>query len=226
MRILLVEDEWPIANFIREGLEEEGFTVDVAEDGHEGMRLALEGLESYHLYLLDWMLPGISGLEICKAVREKAPQKPIVFITAKDQVDDVVLGFESGANDYIRKPFAFAELLVRLRALLRTSQEEDQQLLRHGSIELYADKHVVMKNGRRIELTQKEFALLEHLLRNKGKVCPRSRIIEQVWDIHFEYDTSVIDVYINFLRKKLDEPGANSFIETVRGIGYRINEYS
>ncbi|MBK8490699.1 MAG: response regulator transcription factor [Saprospirales bacterium] len=224
MRILLVEDEWSIANFIREGLEEEGFIVDVADNGHEGMRLAMEGLDTYHLILLDWMLPGLSGLEICKAVREKSPQKPILFITAKDTVDDVVMGLETGANDYIRKPFAFAELLARIHVWLRTNPDEDKEVFRYGAIELNADKHLVTKKGQRIELTQKEFALLEHLLRNKGRVCQRNRIIEKVWDIHFEYDTSVIDVYINFLRKKLDDPGVSSFIQTVRGMGYRIND--
>ncbi|MBK6622387.1 MAG: response regulator transcription factor [Saprospirales bacterium] len=223
MRILLVEDELSIANFIREGLEEEGFSVDVADNGRQGLQMALEGLEDYDLLLLDWMLPGLNGIEICRAVRKEAAQLPIIFLTAKDTVDEVVFGLQAGANDYIRKPFAFEEMLARIRVLLR-SGEGPRQVFRTVDIELDADKHQVTKNGKEVELTQKEFALLEYLLRNKGRVCRRTRIIENVWDIHFDHDTSVIDVYINFLRKKLDEPGAPSFIQTIRGIGYRVNE--
>ena len=223
MKILLVEDETSIANFIREGLEEEGFSLDVADNGRQGLQLALEGLDNYDLILLDWMLPGLNGIEICRAVRKENTQVPIIFLTAKDTVDDVVFGLQAGANDYIRKPFAFEEMLARIRALLR-GKGASQQTLRVGDIELDTESHVVKKNGAEVELTQKEFALLEYLLRNKGRVCRRTRIIENVWDIHFDHDTSVIDVYINFLRKKLDDPGMPSFVQTVRGIGYRVNE--
>ena len=148
---------------------------------------------------------------------------PIIFLTAKDTVDDVVFGLETGANDYIRKPFRFEELLARIRVHLRKSKGESS-VFRHGPIELDAGLHRVTKDGRSIDLTQKEFALLEFLLRNKEKVCRRTRIVEKVWDMHFDYDTSVIDVYINFLRKKLDVPGQPSFIQTVRGVGYRISD--
>lgn len=223
MRILLIEDETSIANFIREGLEEEGFAVDVADNGREGLRLALDLLEEYDLFLLDWMLPGLNGIEICRAIRKEDAQVPIIFLTAKDTVDDAVFGLQAGANDYIRKPFAFEEMLARIRVLLR-SKDGSQIVFRSGAIELDVDQHRVWKNGEPVELTQKEFALLEYLLRNKGKVCRRTRIIEKVWDIHFDHDTSVIDVYINFLRKKLDNPEGPSFVETVRGVGYRINE--
>ena len=223
MKILLVEDETSIANFIREGLEEEGFSLDVADNGRQGLQLALEGLDNYDLILLDWMLPGLNGIEICRAVRKENTQVPIIFLTAKDTVDDVVFGLQAGANDYIRKPFAFEEMLARIRALLR-GKGASQQTLRVGDIELDTESHVVKKNGAEVDLTQKEFALLEYLLRNKGRVCRRTRIIENVWDIHFDHDTSVIDVYINFLRKKLDDPGMPSFVQTVRGIGYRVNE--
>ena len=223
MKILLVEDETSIANFIREGLEEEGFSLDVADNGRQGLQLALEGLDNYDLILLDWMVPGLNGIEICRAVRKENTQVPIIFLTAKDTVDDVVFGLQAGANDYIRKPFAFEEMLARIRALLR-GKGASQQTLRVGDIELDTESHVVKKNGAEVELTQKEFALLEYLLRNKGRVCRRTRIIENVWDIHFDHDTSVIDVYINFLRKKLDDPGMPSFVQTVRGIGYRVNE--
>ena len=223
MRILLVEDETPIANFIRDGLREEGFAVDVADNGRTGLDMALGLLEEYDLFLLDWMLPGVSGIEICRQIRKEKSQTPIIILTAKDTVDDAVFGLEAGANDYIRKPFAFEELLARIRVLLR-SKEGDQHVFSYGDIEMDIEAYRVAKGGEPVELTQKEFALLEYLLRNKGKVCRRTRIIEKVWDINFEHDTSVIDVYINFLRKKLDQPGAPSFIETIRGVEYRVNE--
>jgi two-component system copper resistance phosphate regulon response regulator CusR len=223
MRILLVEDETAIANFIAEGLEEEGFAVDVAHNGKEGLRLALDNLKEYDLVLLDWMLPGVSGIEICRAIRKENKTVPVIFLTAKDTVDDVVFGLETGANDYLRKPFAFEELLARMRVLLRSTKGE-QNVFSYTDIELDIETHRVTKAGKPVELTQKEFALLELLLRNKGKVCRRTRIIEKVWDIHFDHDTSVIDVYINFLRKKLDAPGQPSFIQTLRGVGYRVND--
>ena len=223
MRVLLVEDETAIANFIAEGLEEEGFAVDVAHNGKDGLRLALDNLKEYDLILLDWMLPGVSGIEICRAIRKENQALPVMFLTAKDTVDDVVFGLETGANDYLRKPFAFEELLARMRVLLR-NQAGDQLVFRYADIELNVDMHRVTKAGNPVELTQKEFALLELLLRNKGKVCRRTRIIEKVWDIHFDHDTSVIDVYINFLRKKLDTPDRPSFIQTLRGVGYRVND--
>ncbi len=223
MRILLVEDETAIANFIAEGLGEEGFAVDVAYNGKEGQRLALDNLAEYDLVLLDWMLPGLSGIEICRAIRKENNTVPVIFLTAKDTVDDVVFGLETGANDYLRKPFAFEELLARMRVLLRSAKGE-QNVFRYADIELNIDTHRVTRVGKPVELTQKEFALLELLLRNKGKVCRRTRIIEKVWDIHFDHDTSVIDVYINFLRKKLDVPGQPSFIQTLRGVGYRVND--
>ena len=224
MRILLIEDETSIANFIQDGLEEEGFAVDVAENGKKGLQMALENLEEYDLLLLDWMLPGMSGIEICRAVRKQNQRLPIIFLTAKDTVDDAVFALETGANDFIRKPFSFEEMLARIRVLLRSNQGE-QNIFRSKNIEMNLDTHRVSKNGAEVELTQKEFALLEYLLRNKGKVCRRTRIIEKVWDINFDHSTAVIDVYINFLRKKLEDPNAaESFITTIRGIGYRIND--
>ena len=225
MRILLVEDETSIANFIKEGLTEEGFAVDVACEGREGLKLAIDYIDEYDVILLDWMLPGLNGIEICRGVRKLNNTLPIIFLTARDTVDDTVFGLEAGANDYIRKPFAFEELLARIRVLMRTKQGENS-VFHCGDIEMNIDSHRVTRKGKTIDLTQKEFALLEFMLRNKGKVNRRTRIIEKVWDIHFDYDDSVIDVYINFLRKKLDEPGSPSFIETIRGVGYRINEDS
>lgn len=223
MRLLLVEDEVSIANFIQEGLSEEGFAVDVAYNGKDGLRLALDNLDEYDILLLDWMLPGMSGIEICRQVRKENQRIPIIFLTAKDSVDDVVFGLETGANDYLRKPFAFDELLARIRVLLRNTAGE-QNNFRAGNIEMNVETYQVTKNGQPVELTQKEFALLEYLLRNKGKICRRTRIIEKIWDVNFDRDTSVIDVYINFLRKKLDDPGQPSFLQTIRGVGYRVHD--
>lgn len=222
MRILTVEDEPSISNFIRDGLEEEGFAVDVADNGKKGLQLALDNLDEYDVILLDWMLPGMSGIEICRNIRLENKVVPIIFLTAKDTVDDVVFGLETGANDYIRKPFSFEELLARIRVLMRKN-ETQSTVFSAGDIVLNIEKHTVTRRGNQIELTQKEFSLLEYFLRNKGKVCRRTRIIEKVWDIHFDYDNSVIDVYINSLRKKLDEPGKPSLITTVRGVGYKID---
>jgi len=223
MRVLLIEDEQSIANFIRDGLLEESYAVDVALNGKKGWELAHDNLDEYDIILLDWMLPEMSGIEICRNIRLENKQVPIIFLTAKDTVEDVVFGLETGANDFIRKPFAFDELLARIRVHLRNSDGEQTSFV-HGKIELNIATHRVTKNRQPVDLTQKEFALLEYLIRNKDKVSRRTRIVEKVWDMHFDYDTSVIDVYINFLRKKLDDPGESSFIQTVRGIGYRLNE--
>lgn len=223
MRILLAEDETAIANFIKEGLEEEGYSVDVAINGRQGLETAMSNLDEYDIFLLDWMLPGVSGIEICRAIRKENKTVPIIFLTAKDTVDDTVFGLESGANDYLKKPFAFEELLARIRVLMRNKTGENL-VFETENIRLNAEAHTVTRENVAVELTQKEFALLEYLLRNKGKVCRRTRIIEKVWDIHFDKDTSVIDVFINALRKKLDEPGKESFIQTIRGVGYRVNE--
>jgi two-component system, OmpR family, copper resistance phosphate regulon response regulator CusR len=223
MRILIVEDEPSISNFLKEGLEEEGFAVDTADNGKQGLQLALDNLEEYDIILLDWMLPGMSGIEILRNIRKEDPAIPIIFLTARDTTDDAVFGLETGANDYIRKPFSFEELLARIRVLMRTKSGENS-VFHYGNISLDVASHRVSKAGKNVELTQKEFALLEFLLRNKGKVSRRTRIIEKVWDIHFDYDTSVIDVYINALRKKLNDKNSESFIETIRGVGYRIND--
>ena len=221
MRILIVEDETSIANFIRDGLTEEGFSVDVADNGKKGLQLALDNLEEYDVVLLDWMLPGLNGIEICRQIRLENKTLPIIFLTAKDTVDDAVFGLEAGANDYIRKPFSFEELLARIRVLMRT-RENVGVVFKAGSIQLDIEKHAVTKYGSLVDLTQKEFSLLEYLLRNKGKVCRRTRIIEKVWDVHFDRNFSVIDVYINALRKKLDDAGHPSLITTIRGVGYKI----
>jgi DNA-binding response OmpR family regulator len=221
MRILIVEDEPGISNFLKQGLEEEAFAVDVAENGKEGLELALSG--NYDLLLLDWMLPGISGIELTRQFRKGFPQTPIIFLTAKDTLDETVFGLQSGANDYIKKPFHFEELLVRIRVQLRGKAGQEEKLSL-GSISIFPDRHLVLKGEEEIPLTQKEFALLEYLIRNKNKVCRRTRIIESVWDIHFEYNTGVIDVFINSLRKKLNLQKDEDYIQTIRGVGYMAKE--
>lgn len=223
MRVLIAEDEVSIAGFMRDGLQEEGFVVDIATTGREGLEIAINHLDKYDIILLDWMLPGISGIEICRSIRNEDKHIPIIFLTAKDTVDDTVFGLEAGANDYLKKPFAFEELLARMRVLLRNKKGEQSTFIA-DNIQLDTEVHRVTRDGQPIELTQKEFALLEYLLRNKGKVCRRSRIIEKIWDVHFDKDTSVIDVFINSLRKKLDTKKKGSFIQTIRGVGYRVND--
>ena len=216
MRLLVIEDEKGIANFLRDGLTEEYFAVDIAYDGKSGLQMALSN--EYDLLLVDWMLPGLSGIEIVREIRKKNPTIPVIFLTARDTVDDTIFGLESGANDYIKKPFQFAELLARIKVQLRTKTTESGYLLL-GPIKLSSDTHQVFNDDIEVFLTQKEFSLLEYLMRNKGRVCTRTSIIEHVWDIHFNADTSVIDVYINFIRKKLGL-GPKEFIYTLRGVGY------
>ncbi len=221
MRILIVEDEQGIAAFLKQGLEEESYAVDVALDGNNGLHLALSG--EYDLLLLDWMLPGISGIEITRQFRKLHPQTPIIFLTAKDTVDETVFGLQSGANDYIKKPFSFDELLERIKVQFRPKTGE-HSIFVLGDITLNTETYQVHKGDQEISLTPKEFALLEYLIRNKGKVCRRSRIIESFWDIQFEYNTGVIDVYINALRKKLMLSDKENYIQTVRGVGYIAKE--
>lgn len=218
MRILIVEDEKGISNFLKDGLEEEGFAVDFAGDGKKGLELASSN--DYDLLIFDWMLPGLSGIELCREFRKLNQTAPVIFLTARDTVQDVVFGLEAGANDYIKKPFEFDELLARIRVQLKTRSGE-QTVLKLGDIEMNLDTHRVFRNSKEIELTPKEFSLLEYLIRNKEKVCTRTNIIEHVWDIHFDSDTSIIDVYINFLRKKLNPSGKEKeLIHTIRGVGY------
>ena len=221
MRILIVEDEQGIAAFLKQGLEEESFAVDVADEGKKGLQLALSG--EYDLLLLDWMLPGLSGIEICRQFRKEFRETPVIFLTAKDTLDETIFGLQSGANDYIKKPFHFEELLERIKVQLRP-KSGDHYVFTLGNITLNTETHQAFKGNQEIHLTQKEFALLEYLIRNKGKVCRRTRIIESVWDIHFDYNTSVIDVYINALRKKLLLSDEENYIQTVRGVGYIAKE--
>jgi two-component system, OmpR family, copper resistance phosphate regulon response regulator CusR len=221
MRVLLVEDEIGIANFLIQGLEEEAYEVVHVADGAQGLELALT--EKFDILLLDWMLPNLTGLEICKQVRKQFPDLPIIFLTAKDTVSDTINALQRGANDYIKKPFHFEELLERIKVQLR-AKPKDLQKLKLGSIVLDLKAHRVFKGEEEVYLTQKEFDLLHYLVLNKGEVCTRTSIIEKVWDIHFDYNTGVIDVYINALRKKLNLSEEENYIQTIRGIGYIAKE--
>ncbi|MEY5042680.1 MAG: hypothetical protein RLZZ414_2244 [Bacteroidota bacterium] len=221
MKILIIEDEEGIVSFLKQGLEEEQFEVESCNNGADGLSMALSG--KYDLILLDWMLPGINGIELCEKFRIENQTTPIIFLTAKDTLDETILGLQTGANDYIKKPFHFEELIERIRVQLR-SNIKNKPLLVLGDITLNTEKHQVYKNNKEIHLTQKEFALLEYLMQNKGEVCKRTTIIEKVWDIHFDYNTAVIEVYINSLRKKLNLSEEQNYIKTVRGIGYVADE--
>ncbi|MFD2603572.1 response regulator transcription factor [Flavobacterium suzhouense] len=221
MDILVVEDEKGIYDFLKQGLEEEGYTVTIESSGDSGLVMALK--KHFDVILLDWMLPKISGLEICKTIRKSNKSTPIIFLTAKDTVQETITGLQAGANDYIKKPFSFEELLERIKVQLRNIVEEKPQYS-VGPITLRTDTYQVFYNDTEVVLTQKEFALLEFLLKNKGTVCTRTEIIKNVWNIHFNYDTGVIDVFINGIRKKLGLTKEENYIKAIRGVGYIANE--
>jgi len=221
MDILVVEDEIGISNFIKQGLEEEGYSVTVESGGDNALVAALK--IHFDIILLDWMLPKVSGLEICKTIRKSNKTTAIIFLTAKDTVQETIVGLQAGANDYIKKPFSFEELLERIKVQLRNVTEEKPQYTL-GPITLRTDTYKVFYNNHEVILTQKEFALLEFLLKNKGTVCTRTEIIKQVWNIHFNYDTGVIDVFINGIRKKLGLTKDENYIKAIRGVGYIANE--
>lgn len=220
MHILIVEDERGIIQFLQQGLEEEGYTISSATDGLQGLELVQQN--NFDLILLDWMLPKMSGLDLCKAIRTKDNKVPILFLTAKDTIQETVEGLKAGANDYIKKPFSFEELVVRIKIHFRNQITEE--ILKLGNIDVNLSKHTVFVNQNEVALTQREFELLCYLIKNKGKVCTRNQIIEDVWDIHFEYDTGVIDVFINGIRKKLNLKIEEDYIKTVRGVGYIAND--
>jgi len=219
MKILIVEDEIGISNFLKQGLEEEGYEITLAFNGADGLDLAQTN--NFDLILLDWMLPKLTGIEVCKAIREENKQIPILFLTAKDTVQETIEGLKSGANDYIKKPFSFEELLERIKIHFRTT--EDDEILTLSDIKVDLSKHQIFKDKKEVFFTQREFELLVYLIQNKGKVCTRNQIIEDVWDIHFEYDTGVIDVFMNAIRKKLNLNKEDDCIKTIRGIGYIAN---
>jgi heavy metal response regulator len=219
MRILIIEDEKKIADFIKRGLKEEGYAVDIANDGENGLFLAKTN--DYDLVLLDLMLPKLDGITVCRKLREEKMLSPIIMLTAKDALKDKVTGLDAGADDYLTKPFAFEELLARIRAILRKKAEQAQAVkLEVADLILDLTTHRVTRAGKEIELTSKEFSLLEYLMRNAGKVVTRTMISEHVWDIDFDTFTNVIDVYINYLRNKIDSNSKTKLIQTVRGRGY------
>lgn len=220
MRVLIIEDEKKIAAFIRQGLKEEGYAVDNAYDGEEGHFLATTN--DYDLIVLDVMLPKIEGVTVCKELRAHGVDIPILMLTAKDSVKDKVRGLDSGANDYLTKPFAFEELSARIRALLRKKGQAAATKLTAGDLTLDLLTHKVVRAGKEIVLTTKEFVLLEYFMRNAGQVITRTMIAEHVWDMNFESFTNVIDVYVNYLRNKIDHGFKKRLIHTVRGRGYLL----
>lgn len=222
MNILVVEDEKKVAQFIRQALEEEGHTIDVAHDGLKGLDMAEAG--QYDLIILDVMLPKMSGLELIRTFRQRNGTTPTLMLTAKTSTNDKVAGLDSGADDYMTKPFAVAELLARVRSLRRRGGMEKPTLLSIADLELDTVTHKARRGGKNIELTVKEYALLEYLLRNKDKVLSRTSISEHIWNYNFDTGTNIIDVYVNHLRTKIDGGCEKKLIHTVRGVGYVMKE--
>jgi heavy metal response regulator len=218
MRILIVEDEKKVAAFIKKGLEEETYAVDIATDGEEGLHLGEQN--PYDLIILDLMLPKINGLDILSHLRAKKIETPILLLTAKDSVEDKVEGLNQGADDYLTKPFAFSELLARIRVLLRRGKTEAKTTLEIADLTLDLVSHKVNRGNEEIELTGKEYSLLEYFMRNQEKVLTRTMIAEHVWDYNFDTFTNVIDVYVNHLRKKIDKNFPAKLLHTLRGVGY------
>ena len=222
MKILIVEDERKTGDYLKQGLSEAGFVADLARDGVEGRHAALH--DDYDLVVLDVMLPGLDGWQVLRSIRAAGKQVPVLFLTARDQVEDRVRGLEEGADDYLVKPFAFSELLARVRTLLRRGKAREASCLRAADLEVDLLRRRVTRAGRRVELTAKEFALLELLLRRQGEILPRSLIASQVWDMNFDSDTNVIEVAVRRLRAKIDDDFEPKLIRTVRGMGYLLEE--
>ncbi|MGH8231376.1 MAG: response regulator transcription factor [Steroidobacteraceae bacterium] len=222
MRLLIVEDDPKLAEFVARGLRAERFAVDIAADGLDGQRM----LDSYQydLLILDLMLPKLSGGELLRRVRRTQSTLPVLVLTARDSTDDKVRHFEAGADDYLTKPFDFAELLVRVRALMRRTPVERSDVLRIADLELNRLTQQVRRDGQRIDLTAKEYALLEYLMSSAGRVFSRTMILEHVWDQSFEGVTNIVDVYVRYLRRKIDDPCDLKLIQTVRGVGYCMRE--
>lgn len=222
MRILLVEDNRPLIGIIEKRLSEEGYSVDSCIDGDEGMGFA--GSYDYDLAILDIMLPKISGFEILKAIKSRNPLTPVLLLTAKDSVSDKVAGLDAGADDYLVKPFAFDELLARVRALLRRQTDIESSVLSIADLSLDLLTRKVQRGSKEITLTAKEFALMEYLLRNKQRVLTRGQIADHVWNYSFDSGTNVVDVYIRYLRRKIDDGESLKLIQTIRGVGYALKE--
>ncbi len=222
MRVLLVEDEKKVASFIKKGLEERGYAVDFASDGKIGLAMALDQL--HDLVILDINLPEIDGLSVLRQIREKQMVTPVLLLTIRATIEDKVIGLDTGADDYLSKPFSFEELLARVRALLRRGSESKTPVLHLAGLSLDPATRQVFRDGNRIELTSKEFAILEYFMRNTGRVLTRSMIINHVWDYDYEAATNVVDVYVNYLRKKIDASYQPKLLHTIRGTGYVMRE--
>lgn len=220
MRLLVVEDEKKVASFIKKGLEEEGFAVDLASDGKAAFGMALDGV--HDLIILDMNLPGMDGLSVLQRLRNQKVATPVLLLTVRATIEDKVLGLDSGADDYLTKPFAFQELVARIKALLRRRGEAGQAVLQVSDLRLDASRRVVFRGDEKIDLTPKEFGLLDYFMRNPGRVLTRTMIAEHVWDYDFDTTTNVIDVYVNYLRNKIDAHREKRLIQTVRGVGYML----
>ena len=218
MRLLVVEDEKKVASFIKQGLEEEGYAVDVALDGEKGLEMVLDRV--HDLIILDISLPKRDGLQVLKKLRQQRVNIPVLLLTVRATIEDKILGLDAGADDYLTKPFAFQELVARVRALLRRRAEAEPALLQVADLILDPARRVVSRGGEKIELTAKEFALLEYFMRNPGRVLTRTLMIEHVWNYDFDTMTNIIDVYVAYLRKKIDSGREPKLIHTVRGVGY------
>ena len=224
MKILVIEDEKKTVQYLVKGFTEHGFVVDASHTGIDGLHLAETG--DYHVIVLDIMLPDIDGWEIIKQLRDRGNTTPVIFLTARDSVDDRVKGLELGADDYLVKPFAFSELLARVRTILRREPERQPEVLRIADMEIDLSRHKATRQGRRLDLSPKEFLILWLLARHAGEVLTRTFISERVWDINFDSDTNVVDVAIRRLRKKVDDPFPIKLIHTVRGVGYVLEDRS
>ena len=222
MKILVVEDDRKVASFIEQGLREEGYAVDVAPDGQEATTLA--HVYEYDLIVLDVMLPQKTGLQVAAELRREGRTVPILMLTARDTTEDVVRGLDAGADDYLAKPFKFDELLARVRALARRGGAARSDLLRYGSVELDRLKHKARVDGKRLELTPKEFHLLQHFLLHAEEVVRRTELLEKVWDMHFDPESNVVDVHVGNLRRKLKEAAGKELVQTVRGVGFRLQD--
>lgn len=222
MKILVVEDDRKVAGFIEQGLREEGYAVDVGKDGEDGVMLA--HINQYDAILLDLMLPKKNGIQVASELRREGRTTPILMLTARDSTEDIVRGLDAGADDYLSKPFKFDELLARLRALVRRGGAARMERLTFGPIELDRLKHHAFAGTTKLDLTPREFQLLEHFLLHPGQVVRRTELLEKVWDMHFDPESNVVDVHVGNLRRKLRDAGCDSILQTVRGVGFTLQE--